>query len=291
MNVFAVLSAPTEEIPLTEARYNNATRRSAPYVQNRNGEVRCYAICPECQNPTLLVNRGVSTTDSKILYAKHVDYSVPGLADYNQDAYEDCQLANPHRFDSKTRRKSGEKTNKIKGMFIKYIDVVISSLEQAINIKLSDHTIDSMIADFCGNKGYEYRAVSVRNLPLAFLFMTEAKNLSGCSVSVDIANEINKNSRNFEAPVINGFSKFFIKRQQGSNFASLNLFFSEHTVPRTEDDDHETITMYITEIEKGELPENAPVLLKKKIRLNTSRFSNMVNRRERLHGLMLSHLK
>lgn len=292
MYVFAVLSDPELPLDLTEDRYNQVTHREYPYVRNgSDGKPKHYALCPECQNPIQLVNRSVPSTESVTLYAKHIKVSLPDLADYDQAAYDDCQLANPHRLDAKTRRKSGKKTNKIKEVFTKYIDLVVNYAESITGIKFSAPIIDKMISDFCKSKGYEYRAVSEHNIPLAFLYMTEAKSLYGCNVSKVIADEINKNSKSFEAFKFSNGNRFGTKRKPGIFQSELKFFFSGHTIPKNEEDISEHAWLYIVETNKGELPENAPIIVRKKIALSTAKFSNDINRRMRLHQMAKSYLE
>lgn len=292
MYVFAVLSNPELPLDLTEDRYNQITRREYPYVRTgSDGKPRHYALCPECQNPVQLVNRSVSSTESTTLYAKHFKISLEGLANYDQDAYDDCQLANPHRLDAKTRRKPGNKTNKIKVIFSKYIDIVVNYAESMTGIKLSDTIIEQMISDFCKSKGHEYRAVSEHNIPLAFVYMTEAKSFYGCNVSRMIADFINKGSKNFSAISFKNSSRYYIKRKERAFQSELKFFFSGHTIPKNEQDNSEYAYLYIIETRKGIPPESSPVLLKKKIMLSTSKFGNDINRRERLHQMVKSNMK
>lgn len=292
MYVFAVLSKPDLPLDLTEDRYNQVTRREHPYVRNgSDGKPRHYALCPECQNPIQLVNRSVPSTESVTLYAKHIKINLPGLADYNQVDYDDCQLANPHHLDAKTRRKPGKKTNKIKETFTRYIDLIVNYAESITGIKFSDVIIEKMISDFCKSKGYEYRAVSEHNIPLAFLYMTEAKRLFGCNVSKEIAEEINKNSTGFEAFKFSKGNRFGIKRKPGTFQSELKFFFSGHTTPKDEEDSSEYAWLYIVEKNKGELPEKAPVIVKKKIALSTAKFGNDINRRMRLYQMIKSNLE
>lgn len=292
MFVFSILSNPDLPLVLTEDRYNLATRREYPYVRTgTDGKTRYFALCPECKNPVQLINRSVSSTKSDTLYAKHIKATMPDLATYNQEAYDDCQLANPHRLDGKTRRTPGLKTNKIKDIFSKYIDLIVSYAESMTGIKFSDTIIEQMISEFCKNRAYEYRAVSEHNTPLAFLYLTEAKSLYGCSVDNIIAEHINKSSIGFDAKQFKSSKRFYTKRKLLSFGYELKFFISGHTIPRNEQDCSEYAWLYIVEVKSGTLPEQSPILFKRKIILNTSRFFNDINRRERLHKMIQSNLK
>ncbi|EHL6319335.1 hypothetical protein KJE01_19245 [Escherichia marmotae] len=292
MFVFAILSNPDIPLELTEDRYNQATRREYPYVRTGNdGRPRHFALCPECKNPVQLINRSVNSTESSTLYAKHIKITLSDLAEYNQEAYDDCQYANPHSLDDKRRRKPGLKTSKIKNIYSKYIDLIVSYSESMTGIKFSDSVLEKMISEFCKSRGYEYRAVSEYNLPLSFLYMTEAKSLYGCGVDNYIAESINKSSVGFEAKAFKGGKRFYIKRKIPFSGYELKFFFSGHTIPRGEQERSEYAWLYIVEVMDGILPEQSPVLLKRKITFNTSRFFNDINRRERLHKIIKLNLE
>ncbi|WP_140187537.1 hypothetical protein [Providencia stuartii] len=292
MNVFAILTDPDNAIELTEKNYNRFTKRDFPYVQhNANNEPSAYAICPECQNPIRLINRNVDSTESKTFYARHHCFSVPHLANYDQDAYEDCQLANPHRFDGKVRRKPGQKTDHIKQVFLNNIDLIITTLEQEMGIKLSDSTIENMIADFCKTKGYEYRAVGIHNLPLAFAYMTEAQNLLGCVIKGNIAEAINQQSHYFEAIKGRyGIDSYLLHRKPKTSRSSLKFFFSEHSIPKGNNQNNESVQMHIIEIESNQLPENAPIIFSRQIKIDATKFQNTIKRREKLRSIIRRYL-
>lgn len=96
-------------------------------------------------------------------------------------------------------------------------------------IKLSDTIIEQMISDFCKGKGHEYRAVSEHNIPLAFVYMTEAKSFYGSNVSRMIAEFINKSSKNFSAISFKNSSRYYIKRKGLSIRIKVFLFWPYHT--------------------------------------------------------------
>ncbi|HGJ5866609.1 MULTISPECIES: hypothetical protein [Arsenophonus] len=291
MNVFSILSNPKLPLDLTDDQYNRATHREYPYVRTGDdGKPRHYALCPECNNAVQLVNRSLSSTESLTLYAKHINFSLSDLAEYDQDEYEECQLANPHRFDGMIRRKSGKKSNRIREFFSKHIDLIINFAETITGIKFSDKTIECMISEFCKSRGYEYRAVSEFNLPIAFVYMTEAKNLYGSSVNSQIADAINNKSEGFEVNK-STYKHSFISKKKGYYESELKIFFSNHSIPSNDKMANESVMMYISEIKKGQLPENAPIIFDKKITLDKRFFYHTINRRERFQGMVKSNIE
>lgn len=282
MNVFAIITEPNKPILLTKNAYDNKTKREYPYIQNEQNEIKSYALCPDCNNPVQLINRNNQTTKSNTLYARHIARSVKGIADYHQDKYDDCDLKNPTRLDDKIRRKPGEKSNQLKLKFEQYIDLIITTLERTIGIKLTDDVIRSMIEDFCKNRGYEYKAVNNYNLPLAFAYMTEAKDLYNCLVDSKIAIAINELSTAFfikDTP----YGALQIKRKSDAPKGyKIRFLFSNHIIPKSDNAIlEEIITLRI--IEYKESVDNAQTLYTKKISIDKVYFFNTLSRRERLH--------
>ncbi|MFV0927228.1 hypothetical protein [Pseudomonas palmensis] len=173
LNVFSTMDNPRYAVDLTEKNYNAKTSRKWPYVHHVNDEIKSYALCPACKNPVQLINHNVSVTNAKILYARHAGKSVIGLADHYQVEYEDCPFHNPERFDSKTRRGNVARNEEIRQLLLHHFHYVISQLESATGVKYTNEVIESMLMHFTANRGYEYKAISVYNLPLGFAYMTE----------------------------------------------------------------------------------------------------------------------
>lgn len=213
MNVFSVVGDPDRAIPLTPDTYHDRTRRGWPYLQTINNSVKAFALCPACKNPVLLVNRIVPTTKAEILYAKHAGYDVDGIADHDQAEYLDCPFSRPAKFDSKSRRTGVRTSNDIRKALLHHFDFVIKQLEEATGISFTDPVIQSMADDFANNRGYEYKAITLFNLPFGFAYMTESKDLYGCKVSkAQIAQAISEKSESFT--VERYYTKHVIKRKK-----------------------------------------------------------------------------
>ncbi len=283
MNIFALKNNPKKPIKLTIGNYNKKTKRELPYVQTVKGEIKSYAICPDCNNPILLVNRYVASTQSETLYARHVPYPVHDIADYNQSEYGNCDLKNPTRLDSKIRRTKTNKNNELKEIFEQYIDLIILTLETTLQLKLTDNVIQSMIDHFKKNKGYEYKAVNMYNLPLAFAYMTEAQDLYGCYSSDSNLNQaIIEKSADFEL-FKTRYDKHGIKRKSNHKSHKLRFFFSEHTIKQEEDDTYVSESITFNIVEYKDSVENAPIIYSKKIFIDKSKFFNTLQRRIRFH--------
>lgn len=281
MNVFSIKNKPGIPVALTQDIYNRKTSRKEPYVCNIEGKVKSFALCPACDNPTILVNRHIAETDSDVLYAKHAGYSVNNLADHDQATYEDCPLHNPERFDSKARRKGG-RNNEVRQALIHHIHLVIKTLESSTGITYTDNLIESMLIDFGGNRGHEYKAISLYNLPFGFAYMTEAKDLFGCKVNGFLAKNIGEKSFGFE---VNDYNT--VRRKPGKSGTSLSFYFNNHRVGESSMG-RDSIDLVVVEIQDfNQTPE---ILYTKKLEFNSELFFNTYRRRERLRLLALKYL-
>ena len=282
MNVFSIKEEPKKPIRLTQQIYNAKTRREEPYVVMVKDEVKSYALCPACQNPTMLVNRYVEETDSNTLYAKHTGYSVPDLASHNQAAYEACPHHNPLRFDNKTRRGNLEADNEIRDALVNHTHLVIRFLEGSTGITYCDSVIESMISHFDGNKGHEYKAINMYNLPFGFGYMTESQDLFGCKVNDAIAQQINTQSKQFK---VNNYA--YVGRINGTKGNEIRFYFNNHKISSTPDGG-DTVELFIEEVDTAAKTANR--LFSKKIEFDSAFFYNTYLRQERLRLLALRYL-
>lgn len=282
MNVFSTKTSPKSAITLTQQKYNEKTRRSAPYVINDGQKIHSYALCPACQNPVTLVNRNVPTTDSQVLYARHSGRSVPGVADHNQDAYEDCPLHNPERFDSKTLRKSAIKNDEILNALRNHLHLVINVLEKSTGMKFTDALVAGLLKDFKSNDGHKYRAITLYNLPFGFAYMTEGRDAFGCKVSEEVSSDINRNSIGFE---VDRF--MFVRRKEGVKRRRINLYFDNHRVGN-EDCGSDLVDLVLVEIDLA--TDTSTVLHQHTLSFDSGLFFNTYHRSERLRVLAHEHL-
>ncbi|WP_171435095.1 hypothetical protein [Pseudomonas aeruginosa] len=289
MNVFALITNPKEPIDLTEDNYYRRTNRKEPYIQTVNGELRSYAICPSCQNPTVMVNRTATETRSGSFYARHHKGNVRGIANYNEGRYLTCRLANAARMDQKVRRPSSrkEESDEVKVALVEAFDLVVSFIESDTGVRFVDRVLEEMLEDFGKNKGYEYSAINLYNLPYAFAYMTESKDIYGCSVSNEVAEEINKLSEGFWARSY--FGLHYINRKEGSR-SKIRLLFFGHT-ESMKNGGRESIVMRVVEIPPGAEVDTTRVLYEKSIILDSARFYNYYMKRKRRVEMARSKLR
>ncbi|WP_178125792.1 hypothetical protein [Pseudomonas sp. EMN2] len=285
MNVFALIDSPDEPISLTEDIYYSRTNRKWPYVQEVGNKLRAYAVCPSCKNPVRLVNRTATETRSGSFYAKHHKWDVHGVASYDERAYALCDLANPTRMDELKRRLPSQqgRSDEIKEALINAFDIVVSMLAADTGVKMTDGVLEEMLDDFSKNNGHEYSAVNLYNLPYAFAYMTESKDLYGCEVNDVIAAAMAEKSDSF---TVKSFGRrHYVRRKPGAR-GSIRMLFYGHSMSGGE-----SIMMRIVEIPPGADADTATVITQKKIDIDGAKFFNFYRKRQRLIGMARSRLK
>lgn len=292
MNIFSLITDPDNAIYLTQDNFHKKTHRHYPYFQEIDGKIKEYALCPRCHNPVILINRTNNQTESKTLYAKHVDYDIADIAPYSKKDYDDCPLANPTNLDAKLKRNPTNKLNdEIKDAVINYYDLIIRFIEPQIGIIFSESILSQMLKDFKSCDGHQYRAINLYNLPISFVYIANSQDLYGCKVNSKIKGSIDKKSESFTTSSTDNYGKgfYYVNRKKGSPSNKILFYFSNHIVS-TEDSD-ESITLYIVEKKQNQSIEFATVLYKQKIYFDGSLFFNTMRKRGRLNNLAKSIIR
>lgn len=281
MNVFKLHPGKNESFTLwTPAVFHGATSKRYPWYQEREGKVRHYAVCPECDNPIQIINLDV---DSKVdgtgnnlpLYAKHTATSIQGIAEYDELAYDECSLANPKSFNGTNKRPVGSRfVASILQVLVEHADAVHFMVQRFLDASVPVPAFQSLLQQFSVHEGYLYRAVTTSNLPFALLYMGGNQDLFPCRLKKDslIAQAV-KNSQNFE---LNG--ERIVRKARGG---ALRFFVTDHKIESTP----EGARQYMTLIVEEEIAGNKVRLLNTKRELEVAYFRNTVDKRQRLRDM------
>jgi hypothetical protein len=281
VNVFKLHPGKNESFTLwTPAVFHGATSKRYPWYQEREGKVRHYAVCPECDNPIQIINLDV---DSKVdgagnnlpLYAKHTAASIQDVADYDKLAYEECSLANPSSFNGTNKRPAGSKVvASILEVLIEHADAVHFIVQRFLDASVPAPAFQSLLRQFSVHEGYLYRAVTTSNLPFALLYMAGNQDLFPYRPDKDslIAAAVKK-SQNFE---MNG--ERIVRTAKGGG---LRFFVTDHKIESTS----EGARQYMTLVVEEEIAGKKNRLLSTKQELEVAYFRNMVDKRQRLRDI------
>ncbi|QKL70120.1 hypothetical protein HI806_01920 [Ralstonia solanacearum] len=284
MNVFKLKPGNGDWIPLSSpAVFHATTSKKYPWFQERGGNVRHYATCPECDNPIQVINLDV---DSKVdgagrslpLYAKHVAFDVPELAVYDEDAYNECGLANPRSFNGTERRPANSRfADEILQLLVREPDALHIIAERFLDAHIPDELFAAMLMQFKNQQGHLYRAVTTSNLPYAVLYMSGSQDLFTCrpkSGTSPVAQALSK-STSFE------LRNSRIVRRTGAK-GSLRFFVTDHKQAKSPEDNDESMKLIIEE-HIGE--EKKPLYGARHELKDIPYFRNLVGKRERFREM------
>ncbi len=89
MNVFKTNPGLEEEHLISEENFTKFTGRKEPYIERTENGDKYYAVCPECDNPIIIVGMFYTLKP----YGRHHKGSIRGLAEYNEKDYLNCSYS------------------------------------------------------------------------------------------------------------------------------------------------------------------------------------------------------
>lgn len=280
-------------IPLTVANYEEKTGKASPYYQVfPDGKTRHFALCPECDNPTQIINllqdkvadeSGTRTP----LYGKHYGKNVAGIGMHNEEAYLDCDLSNPAAFGGQVRRRPGsESATKILAFLREFLPTIQYFIRAKIGLDLDDMAIASFLRSFNAEEGHLYRYVTLSNLPYAFLYLADSQSLVGQKLAYSPSKDAPE-----LRPIIKDSSKYFyvardgrITRKDWVKYpADLSIHFRNHKITKSHgfEDHEEQFEMVLVETSGG---QGNPIFVHP-IPFDTEHFLNIVSRTRRLNAI------
>lgn len=290
MDVFRTVGSPRGH-SLTVSNYEEKTGKASPYYQVfPDGKTRHFALCPECGNPIQIINllkdkvadeSGVRTP----LYGKHYGKDVAGIGRHDQEAYLDCDLANPAAFGGQERRRPDSKSaTQILTCLREFLPIIQYLIRAKVGLDLDDIGIASFLRTFKAEEGHLYRYVTLSNLPYAFLYLADSQSLVGQKLPYSPGKDVPE-----LRPIIKEHSKYFFVAKDGRITrkdwvkypADLSIHFRNHKVTRDHgfEDREEQFEMVLVETSGKQRDE----LYVCPIPFDTEHFLNIVYRTRRLH--------
>lgn len=261
----------SETYKLTEKNYLEKTKKAPPFFNSN--EKKYYAICPDCNNPIVIVSlftdRVLSDGQTPVrLHGRHIKRTVEGVAVYNQEAYDDCDLKNSNASELSQKSKSKKKANEIVGLMKKHHHIVFKCIQSIMGINISHKSFKDMLTTFIASEGYYYRRVTKWNLPYSFLYIQEQIDLFG--------RYINKNKMGLEINEALKRSEFFITdnnqicSKDSGKFVRIYYYITNHKI------DLETNVEIMEIIIEEKCSEKVNVLMRKNIIIDKLFFMKQV---------------
>ena len=159
---------------ISKSVYDEATQKRPLYYDMEND--KCYAICPQCDNPIQLI--GLYKQIKVSPYGKHYPHSIP-LAAYNQQAYEYCPYHNKHYvFDKNVRKR--QLTEFEKNIYVtarENFDSAIYILSQQLNIKVTMRMAEDILRSYTVHEAWMYPWATLNNIPWMLGYFLPARSL------------------------------------------------------------------------------------------------------------------
>ena len=185
MFVFKTRTGLREEFEINAANFMKTTGGRRPYKSvGRDGRNVYYAVCPACDNPVVLVGlyrneRGMDRPRRP--FGRHCGHDVPGLAEYDEEAYRTCRYADPgHRVNSwRKRRPSDPHGLALYRLMRGEFDNVALAWEMSSGIHLGLGYAEEMLRGWRANEGWRYYVASYQNLPQMLFWPAGSQKLMG----------------------------------------------------------------------------------------------------------------
>ena len=192
MNIFKTKPHEVGSFSIDEETFTYKTGKKPPYfISNSKGESKCYAVCPACDNPIIIVGLYKHEYEKQEEgetkpHGRHHKGTVAGIAPYDPEEYYNCPLANPKlKGGSSKRPKGNAKSNALYDYLIRNFEYIIYALSEYLGIRISNETAKELLEKFIANEGWEYYYISFFNLPLMLLYTSCAKALVFRWVRID----------------------------------------------------------------------------------------------------------
>ena len=282
MNKFKI--NPGKYIPhyISRENFEIFTRKQrGKYVQiGRDGEQRCFAVCPACDNPIQLI--GLYGSKDGRIYGKHYCRSVINLAKHNEQAYRLCPFAsNNYTPPSKEDRKS-EMTDfeiNIYNTVREHFDQIVYIIKAETGLYIDATFARDLLRNYYAARGWMYEWSTMYNIPWMTLYLYSGFDIYGKLVRKGRSlHELLSNNNKYKLINVNdNYDKVVTNTWVESNFMACR-----HRRQVEDDEVRESITLELAEKTSESHNDHAwKTLWKKTLPINESRFLKLITSNDR----------
>lgn len=261
-------------------KFEEITKQKPPYyTYNEKNEKVQYAVCPACDNPIQICGLYKKLKNTNRPFGKHYCGSIYGLAEYNEQAYDNCPYSNKNRHtptatDKKTKLTDFEKN--IYNIMKEQFDRVIYILSNCLEIKISNASAKSMLKTYIDGEGWMYPWSTLYNIPWVFGHLTWSKNLYGQAIlygsDLHSALQTKCNDVKFEHCI---FDKKYDKLLSTPNsYLDISYCLINHQRKIIDDDLKETMEFVVTQ---NTNKSDEKIVFIKTIPIDEMYFLNLIN--------------
>jgi hypothetical protein len=275
MNVYKLSADETTYRKINAETYQRETNRDAPYYQTVDGKTQCFAVCPSCNNPILLVGMYAKTPTER-LYGMHYQCPVPEIGIFDHDAYDWCPYATDKKRSDEARpkREHGTKlTNEILDRTVKYFDRIIFLLEKDLGISFGGKLVENMLDQYKSEQGWLYRRSNLMNIPWVFAYMCDNQGLLFNGSAIKDAKMIESIRKATNAIQINSSGHM---NKSGPGYIELNFYFNYHNQTITDNSLEESMKFILTFKHSEKNRGKASEIFSKEIVFNHDYFHSLI---------------
>ncbi|MFF2089788.1 hypothetical protein [Paenibacillus sp. NPDC058174] len=287
MKIIKLKPEDNEHFKLNVAQFENRTHKAHPYFQQHGKEIKQYAICPACNNPVIIINLYVDkkldeNANKMPLHARHTRGDVDGIAQYNQENYDECPFKNPISFSSLEKKENKDKKNELLSIIKEFPEVLLKSIRDFTKINLSEEKFAEMLSNFMSMEGYYYRYLNKFNLPYSFFYMQKSIQISYQKI-VQYQSESLKNAIKSKSELFTINFDRIVKKEGISGYVTMNAYFANHRFAQ----ETEFIDYIITEKHGN---ETEVIILREVLEIDYEKFLNSINKIKRLKNIVNKYI-
>ncbi|OZG59897.1 hypothetical protein BLEM_2072 [Bifidobacterium lemurum] len=231
MDVFKTIVGDSRFIDITDDNFTRETGKRRPYYNTDGDRLRCFAVCPACDNPIQIIGLYKAEEEaSRSPYGRHTPRSVPLLAEYDQDAYLGCPFSDPgHRRTANGRRSPKNRTGiAIRNLMRDQFDRIVYIWSKQTGIRLSHAFAEKLLRQWRDDEGWRFHIANYQNLPFALLYAQPALPLYGrlVSSSSPLHTALVRRPEIRMVPSVNG--KYSQVKSSDGGYVDPSFFVSEH---------------------------------------------------------------
>lgn len=271
MHRFKLKTGIAPDYPIDKAVFEEQTRMKKPYYLSEDVQ---YAVCPRCDNPAQIIGLYKRLENTPRPFGRHMRRSIPKLAEYSQERYDYCPLANPQKPDPDKKLSSRDGLpNTLLALLLEQFDRVVYPLSKDTGIIFSDNLLKKMLQTFMDVDGCLYPWASTINLPWIFGYRAQLQSLYSQKIHKD-----GKLRRALEGvPNVAFDDKDHLIKDSGY-LRPIMFCFINHSFKNLDNDLEESLRFSVWQENPDKpKPHDHDIIFEEKIIVDHSYFMNLVN--------------
>lgn len=274
MKYFKLRQGAQKIFPITKKDFEESTKKKAPYVaRGTDGEIRCFAVCPACDNPIQLIGIYKKIQSSDAPYGKHYSKSIE-MADYNESAYRFCPYAS-HTYQGKEKELKKELTDLEKKIYYAARDhfaLALYIIQQDTGLYISEKFAKTLLRCYVGSEAHMYYMAAYHNIPWMFLYFLPATRCFGQMVRKgSLLYEMLSAQENVRMEQYKD-TQYHVVKNNGK-WLDTEFSFIHHQRKIVNEEIQEEIIMVLSTMDRDGIPKTMD---ERKIVINERRFPNLM---------------